>query len=65
MDAFDDWMNHISKHEESGVQPTTTFFPLHRIEKIILDEGIGPMPSLTDTFIARVGGAIKEYLEKE
>jgi hypothetical protein len=61
--AFEDWMNHITQHEESGVQPTTIFFPLHRIEKIMLDEGIGAIPSLSDTFLTTVGVAVTEHLE--
>src|SRR3569832_1069428 len=63
LNAFDDWMNHINHQEESGVQPTTIFFPLHRVEKIILDEGIGAIPSLSDTFLTKVGRAVGEFLE--
>lgn len=63
LDAFEDWINSISAEEESGVQATTTFFPLHRIEKMILDEGIGAIPSLSNAFLARVGRSIVEYLE--
>jgi hypothetical protein len=63
LNAFEDWMNHITYREESGVKPTTIFFPLHRIEKIILDEGIGAIPSLADTFLTKVGSAVKEHLE--
>jgi hypothetical protein len=64
LNAFEDWMNHINRREESGVQPTTIFFPLHRIEKILLDEGIGVIPSLSDTFLTRVGSAVEEHLEQ-
>ena len=63
LNAFDDWMNCISDREESGVQPTTIFFPLHRVEKIILDEGIGVIPSLSDTFLTKVGSAVEDHLE--
>ena len=63
LDAFEDWMNNIQGREESGVQPTTTFFPLHRIEKIILDEGIGAIPSLSSTFLTRVGSRVEDHLE--
>lgn len=63
LNAFSDWMEHIMHPEESGVQPTTVFFPIHRIEKIILDEGIGALPSLSDTFLTKVGSAIDEHLE--
>jgi hypothetical protein len=63
LNAFEDWMNHVIHREESGVQPTTIFFPLHRIEKIILDEGIGAIPSLSDTFLTKVGSSVEEHLE--
>jgi hypothetical protein len=63
LDAFDDWMNHSASREESGVQATTTFFPLHRVEKMILDERLGAIPSLSGAFMTKVGTPIEEYLE--
>ena len=63
LNAFEDWMDHITHREESGVQPTTVFYPIHRIEKIILDEGIGAIPSLSDTFLTKIGAAVSDYLE--
>jgi len=62
LDAFEDWINNITGQEESGVQPTTTFFPLHRVEKMILDEGIGAIPSLSNTFLTKVGSAVADHL---
>jgi hypothetical protein len=64
LDAFEDWMNNIAEREENGLQPTTIFFPLHRVEKIILDEGIGAIPSLSTTFLTRVGSAVEDHLEQ-
>ncbi len=61
--SFDDWMNDVSKEEESGVQPTTIFFPLHRVEKIMLDENLGGIPSLANTFLTRIGSSIDDFLE--
>jgi hypothetical protein len=63
LNAFNDWMDHVTHREEMGVQPTTVFFPIHRIEKIILDEGIGAIPSFADTFLTKIGAAVDEYLE--
>ena len=63
LEAFEDWINHIAAQEESGVQATTTFFPLHRIEKLILDERLGAIPSLAGAFLTRIGSSIEEYLE--
>jgi hypothetical protein len=64
LNAFEDWMDHITHREETGVQPTTVFFPMHRIEKIILDEGIGALPSFSDTFLTKVGSAVEDHLEQ-
>ena len=63
LNAFDDWMNDIATEEESGVRPTTIFFPLHRIEKMMLDEDIGGIPSLANTFLTKVGASVEDYLE--
>jgi len=63
LNAFGDWMDDVTHREESGVQPNTVFFPMQRIEKIILDEGIGVLPSLSDTFLTKVGSAVEEHLE--
>jgi hypothetical protein len=63
LNAFEDWMAHVTQREEAGVQPNTVFFPIHRIEKIILDEGIGAIPSLSDTFLTKVGAAVEDHLE--
>ena len=63
LNAFGDWMDHITHREESGVQPTTVFFPIQRIEKIILDEGIGAIPSFSDTFLTKVGSVVDDHLE--
>jgi len=63
LDAFDDWMDNIATDEESGVKPTTTFFPLHRVEKMVADEGNGAIPSLSQDFLTRVGCPVEDYLE--
>jgi len=63
LNAFDDWIDHIRRDEENGVRPTTVFFPLHRVEKVILDEGIGEIPSLSETFLSRVGTSVGHHLE--
>jgi hypothetical protein len=63
LNAFEDWMINVRDKEETGVRPTTIFFPLHRVEKILLDEGIGVIPSLADTFLTKVGTTVADELE--
>src|SRR5205809_6622862 len=58
LNAFEDWMDHITNREESGVQPNTVFFPIHRVERVIMDQGIGATRSLCDTCLTKGGSAV-------
>jgi hypothetical protein len=60
--GFEDWMNDIERREMGGICPSTIFFPLHRIEKMLLDEDIGEIPSLSNTFLAKIGTSIDQFL---
>lgn len=61
--AFEDWIHDVGGGYESGVRPSIMFFPMHRIEKVILDEDVGGAPSLANTFLERTGTKIHGYLE--
>jgi hypothetical protein len=61
--AFEDWIDDVRDGNESGVSPSTLFFPMHRIEKLILDEDVGGVPSLANTFLGRTGAPVGDYLE--
>ena len=41
---------------------TTTFFPMHRVEKISVDECLPGLPSLTETLAGRLAGGIPDLL---
>jgi hypothetical protein len=60
--GLEDWMNDISNQEQTGIRPSTIFFPIHRIEKILLDEDLGDVPSIANAFLKRVGNSIDQYL---
>jgi len=61
--AFEDWIEDVASAYETGVGPSTTFFPMHRIDKLILDENLGGAPSLANTFRERTNADIDIYLE--
>jgi hypothetical protein len=63
LEAFDDFIRQIVKQEETAVGLETIFFPMHRIERIALDEPSGSIPSLAQRFHSKVGLTIQEYLE--
>lgn len=61
--SFDDWTLQVARGDEPSIGLTTLFFPMYRIEKVILDEASGSALSFADQFLARVGRSVKEYLE--
>ena len=64
LSSFDDWVRAISHSgdEEPSLGLTTIFFPLHRVERMFLDEPVGQVESLCQSFERRVGATIVEYL---
>jgi hypothetical protein len=62
LDSFDDFIRQVIQQEETAVGLNTVFFPMHRVERIIVDEPSGSIPSLSQRFHAKVGLTIQEYL---
>jgi hypothetical protein len=60
--SFDDWSREITRGEAS-MGLSTVFFPMHRVERILLDEGVGGIQSMTAVFESRVGQDLWTYLE--
>ncbi|MCI0421705.1 MAG: hypothetical protein L0312_21175, partial [Acidobacteria bacterium] len=53
-------LKHWGSEEESGF--ATVFYPLHRVERMELDETMGDIPSLEDRFQQRTSLTLEEYL---
>ena len=62
LESFDDFIRQVIKQEETAVGLNTVFFPMHRVERIMVDEPSGSIPSLSQRFHAKVGLTIQEYL---
>ncbi|UCF80466.1 MAG: hypothetical protein JSV08_08135 [Acidobacteriota bacterium] len=60
--SFDDWCRQVAARAEAAIGLTTVFFPILRIEKIILDEASGGGRSMQQTFEQIVGSSVKEFL---
>ena len=54
LDSFDDWVRQVGSGEPN-VEPSTVFFPLQRVEKMLVDAPAGAAPSLQQQFESRVG----------
>jgi hypothetical protein len=62
LDSFDDFMRQVIRQEDTAVGLNTVFFPMHRVERIMVDEPSGSIPSLSQRFQAKVGLSIQEFL---
>jgi hypothetical protein len=62
LNAFDDFIRQVKDAAEEPVGLPSVFYPMHRIERIALDEERGGVPSLAQTFEQQVGQTLEEYL---
>ena len=60
--AFEDWLRSMST-DESGIGLTSTFIPMWRVERIILDRAVGGIPGLEDQVINRTGFSLGQLIE--
>ena len=63
LESFDDFLRQVVEEmNEASDGLTTMFFPMHRVERIALDEPSGNLPSLAERFWAKVGTTLEEYI---
>jgi hypothetical protein len=58
VESLDDLARQIRAGEHAG--PSTLFFPMHRVERMELDEAVGDLPSLAEGFAAKSGRTVEE-----
>jgi len=58
--AFDDWMRQEARAGERLIGLVTSFYPIHRLERMERDETIGPLLSYADRFADEVGKSALE-----
>ena len=57
---FDEWMRQEARGEEQLLGVSTLFYPMNRLERIELDERVGPVPAYSDRFQEEVGRSAVE-----
>ena len=60
LNAFEEWLSQFGTDEEMGL--STVFYPLHRVERVALDESMGKLPSLHDRFHQKAAISLVEYV---
>jgi hypothetical protein len=63
LDSLDDLARQIRAGEPAIA--STVFFPMHRVERMELDEAAGELPSLTQSFAAKAGRTLQEVFSSQ
>jgi hypothetical protein len=62
LSSFDSWMRELAGEGSVTLGPATMFFPLHRVERLFLDEEVGAVESYGRRFHRIVGRKLEEHL---
>ena len=66
IDSVDDWIRSVvalqGEDGEETLVLTLTFFPMHRVERIMLDERSATVPAMHERFADRVGVQLEDHV---
>lgn len=62
LNSFDEWVGSIVRGD-SGSRPSTIYFPMLRVEKVLVDSAIGGALSMAEQFERRIGRPLIEFVE--
>ncbi len=62
LNSFDELLRQICAGESGSGALSTVFYPMHRVERMALDETVGEIPSLAERFEQRIGLSLQDFL---
>lgn len=62
LNSFDEVVRQIAAGESGAGALSTVFYPIHRVERMTVDETVGEIPSLAERFEQRVGLTVLDFL---
>ena len=62
LNSFDHFIRQMNEPGGERMGFPTVFFPMHRVERISLDEPAGSIPSMNELFARKLGRSLKEFL---
>lgn len=65
LSSFEDWVRELAQQRSPTLGATTIFFPLHRVERLSLDEPMGGLESMLQNFERRTGQIANDFLDGE
>lgn len=64
LNSFDHFIRQINEPDAERIGLPTVFFPMHRVERVSLDEPSGSIPSMDEVFARKLGRTLSEYLAR-
>ena len=65
LESFEPWARSVARREDSGIAPTTVFFPMNRVERVDADESTLSVVSHADRFKEWTGEDARMHLSNE
>ncbi|HEX8881358.1 MAG TPA: hypothetical protein VF749_15070 [Candidatus Acidoferrum sp.] len=62
LNSFDLFIRQMNAPDGERMGFPTVFFPMHRVERISLDEPSGSIPSMNELFARKLGRSLQEFL---
>ena len=62
LNAFEEVLRQIGAGEAGVGVLSIVFYPMHRVERMAMDETVGEIPSLAERFERKVGLTVGEFL---
>lgn len=62
LNSFDHFIRQINEPDGERIGLPTIFFPMNRVERIVLDEPSGAIPSMNELFTRKIGRSLIDYL---
>jgi hypothetical protein len=63
VNSFEDWARQVGKDGDGFIAPSTLFLPFLRVEKLVLDEPLGPVLSMAQRLEQMAGITAETALE--
>ncbi len=63
--GVEDWLRQEAAGGERLLTPSALFLPMHRVQRIDLDEGVGPVKAFAERYRDSTGGDVRKGLEAD
>ena len=62
LDSFEDWARQVGRNEAASIGPSLIFYPMFRVEKLLVDRSAPDQPSIADRFRSLAGVDVESHL---